>query len=479
MTFKVEDTGNALGGLVRTQGGDFHLYPSQTTYPPSSMTYMYAAHAPKDYVPFVISMYNVEKDEVLYPLTLMVNPNDIQYGHVKSMQNAYTRKGWASTYWGWQQRTITASGSSAGFYYNPNEVVNTAEGLRVRHGGITNYYRRNSLAFANLLALVSYYKRNGAYFLNDIGEQTYWKDGTSRVIHVMDMVMVSYDGTDHIGGFSTFVVNESATMPYRIEYNFEFVVGGIRGDFFDGHLRKADNDANPKVEVSIQGDDMELTKTTRMDEEQLNQYFKVETPSFPAVPDPTVGSPSYTIAGTTTDTSSSTFNVGLDFVYRAEGGYVNNPNDPGGPTNMGITQETYDSYRKSLGLPTQSVTLLTKNEATTIYQNVFWDGYNCSAFPPQIAVIYFDACVNEKPAGVQAVRDLQHALGVTVTGVLSPDLISRVQSSDIDDLASAYIEMRRVFYHKVVKAKPTSEEFLDGWLKRIDNLESYTQNMRA
>lgn len=274
------ETTESLKGLVKNQGGDFHTDPGDRTYPSYSTTFMTASRPPANYMPFVISMYNVATGKSEYPLNLMVNPTDIQYGSTQAVQNAYTRKSWVSTYWGRQLRTLTVSGSSAGFYYNPNEVINTVRGLQVRSGALTNYNRRNSLAFANLLALISYFKRNGAYFLTDTADQTLWNDGTSRVINVMDFVMVSYDGADHIGAFNSFTLDDHAETPYQVKYNFEFVVAGVRRDTFDGHLRRDGNDQQGRVEVSIQGDDMELAKTTRMDEDQLQKYYKI--PSLPS-----------------------------------------------------------------------------------------------------------------------------------------------------------------------------------------------------
>jgi len=276
------DTTESLKGLIKSQGGDYHVDPAGTTYPGYSTTFMSAMRPPANYIPFVISLYNVETGEARYPLTLMVNPSDIQYGHTHAVQNAYTRRSWVTTYWGQQLQTLTVSGSSAGFYYNPNEVANTVRGLRIRTGGLTNYNRRNSLEFANLLALVSFFKRNGAYFLTDTADQTLWNDGTSRVINVMDFVMVSYDGADHVGAFNTFTLDDTASTPYRINYNFEFVVAGLRGDSFDGHLRKDGNEKVGNVQVSIQGGDMELAKTVRMNEDQMQKYYNV--PPLPSTP---------------------------------------------------------------------------------------------------------------------------------------------------------------------------------------------------
>lgn len=470
-------TTESLKGLIKSQGGDFHTDPADTTYPSYSGTFISAMRPPPNYIPFVISLYNVETGEARYPLTLMVNPTDIQYGHTHAVQNAYTRRSWVTTYWGQQLQTLTVSGSSAGFYYNPNQVMNTVRGLRIRNGGLTNYNRRNSLEFANLLALVSFFKRNGSYFLTDNADQTLWNDGTSRVINVMDFVMISYDGADHVGSFNTFTLDDNANMPYRINYNFEFVVAGFRGDFLDGHLRKDENDKIGSVQVSIQGDDMELTKTARMDEQELNDYFKLPSISYSVENEDAVGSPSYSLANPNTDSSGSTYSVGLKFVLRAEGGFVDNPNDPGGATNYGITQAVYDNYRRALGLPTQSVRNIGTNEVNSIYQQQYWNNNLCASLPPKLSVIYFDACVNT--GGPQATRDLQRALNVSVDGKIGPITIDAAQNTDVSDTISAYFVTRRSFYINLAANKPKYSEFLRGWLNRLDNLEKYVNNMRV
>jgi len=462
--------------LIQSQGGDFHLDPAGRTYPTTSTTYMGAARPPANYIPFVISLYNVEKDEALYPLNLMVNPTDIQYGQVKSVQNAYTRKGWVTTYWGSQLRTMTVSGSSAGFYYNPNKVRETVEGLRVQNVGLTNYSRRNSIGFANLLTLISFFKRNGAWFLSATGDQTYWRDGTSRVIHVMDFVMVSYDGADHVGSFSTFTIDDNASNPYRISYNFEFVVAGLRGDFFDGHLHKADNADDPKVEVSIQGDNMGLVKTARMNVKELNKDFAITELIPPMLNNPQTGKPSYTLADAGLDKSSSTYQVGQAFVFNAEGGY--NPNDMGQAGNYGVRQEVYDNYRKSLGLPSKPVQQMTKDEASTIYKSQYWDATGCANLPPQLAVVYFDACVNTGPK--QATKDLQRALGLPVDGSMGPATIQAAQAANQTAAAQAYLDTRRQFYTGLAVSNPQKyASSYSSWSARMNRLTVYVGSMNA
>ncbi|TIX97406.1 MAG: N-acetylmuramidase, partial [Mesorhizobium sp.] len=56
-----------------------------------------------------------------------------------------------------------------------------------------------------------------------------------------------------------------------------------------------------------------------------------------------------------------------------EGGYVNHRQDPGGPTNKGVTQRVYDAYRKGKGLPMRSVKHITMDEVYEIYDRQYWD----------------------------------------------------------------------------------------------------------
>jgi lysozyme family protein len=56
-----------------------------------------------------------------------------------------------------------------------------------------------------------------------------------------------------------------------------------------------------------------------------------------------------------------------------EGGFVNNPNDPGGATNKGITQRVYDGYRRKKSLPLQSVALMSDVECWEIYEEQYWN----------------------------------------------------------------------------------------------------------
>ena len=276
MSTGITQTINAFNAMVGKQGGGFHLRDGGT-YPEASSTYTSAIRYPDGYKPLSISIYNfstgndapgkkaTDKEEVT--LTLMVNPETIQIGQVHISNSSYTRQGWVSTLWGRQQTTISAAGSSAGFYVDNRGAANTP-------GGLVNSNRRDSIGFINLQTLVAMYKNNAEYYLGKT-DQTLFLDGTSRVINVMDSIKLSYDGTEYIGSFNTFTIDETAEKPYRIEYNFEFVVSGIRGDILEGHLRRDGNDKINSVRVKIQGQNMRFMDTVLMSVEELNADFKI------------------------------------------------------------------------------------------------------------------------------------------------------------------------------------------------------------
>ncbi|MCQ2740432.1 MAG: hypothetical protein MJ237_09465 [bacterium] len=94
----------------------------------------------------------------------------------------------------------------------------------------------------------------------------------------------------------------------------------------------------------------------------------------------------------------------LKFVLAREGGYSNNKDDLGGETNKGITHTTYDSYRRSKGLPTQSVKYITEDEMQEIYYNNYYKASGADKIDnPRLSMYVFDTAVN---MGVSVAKDL-------------------------------------------------------------------------
>lgn len=91
---------------------------------------------------------------------------------------------------------------------------------------------------------------------------------------------------------------------------------------------------------------------------------------------------------------ASNFDVCIDIALQWEGGYTNDPADPGGPTCLGIIQTEYNNWRRSKGQPLQSVRWITQDEARSIYKNKYWDVMNCDALPAGLDLAVVDAAIN-------------------------------------------------------------------------------------
>lgn len=99
----------------------------------------------------------------------------------------------------------------------------------------------------------------------------------------------------------------------------------------------------------------------------------------------------------------------LPLLLELEGGYVNDPSDPGGATNYGISQRSY---------PALNIAQVTVDQAANIYYTDFWLKNQCSAIPFPLSCYHFDACVNQGPTA--AAHILQQTVGVAQDGVVGP-----------------------------------------------------------
>ena len=163
----------------------------------------------------------------------------------------------------------------------------------------------------------------------------------------------------------------------------------------------------------------------------------------------------------------------LQFVLQKEGGFVDHPADRGGATNRGITQGTYDDWRKRRGLLPQSVRLLTDDDVAEIYRLDYWDKVRADELPAPVNLVVFDDAVN---SGVnRAARRLQKACKVATDGAIGPRTIAAAKqiadASGALNLALDIIEQRVDFYHNIVETNPSQSVFLRGWLNRMNDLE--------
>lgn len=163
----------------------------------------------------------------------------------------------------------------------------------------------------------------------------------------------------------------------------------------------------------------------------------------------------------------SNFDRSLAYVLKEEGGYSNDPRDPGGATNFGIIQRVYDDYRKRLGLPARAVKLIDESEVKAIYQASYWSLAKCDLLPDGVDYVVFDGAVN---SGVgQSAKWLQRALGVKADGIIGPATIAAAEAyPDHDELVDKICDARMAF----LKALKTFATFGKGWSARVSRVRA-------
>lgn len=162
------------------------------------------------------------------------------------------------------------------------------------------------------------------------------------------------------------------------------------------------------------------------------------------------------------------FDSALRHVLAMEGGWSNDPADPGGPTNQGITLADYAAYRGvRLGIwnrtrLVEDLRHIEPDVVSTIYRERYWIAACCNRLPEAIAFLHFDAAVNQ---GVgTAARLLQQALGVGVDGEIGPITLGAAAGAPLPGMLRRYAALRRSLYRQL----RTFARFGRGWLRRVD-----------
>lgn len=161
----------------------------------------------------------------------------------------------------------------------------------------------------------------------------------------------------------------------------------------------------------------------------------------------------------------------LDYLLEEEGGWSNHKDDRGGATMYGVTQATYNAWRKKKGLRTQSVSKITKLEAKSLYESEYWNSASCHKLPWPISYIVFDAAVNSG-AG-RAVKWLQAGLNLAQDGLVGTRTIAaaeRVVSEGDGKAILEILDARVSFLARLVQSKPTQAAFLLGWWRRTQRV---------
>ncbi len=168
------------------------------------------------------------------------------------------------------------------------------------------------------------------------------------------------------------------------------------------------------------------------------------------------------------------FAPALKKVLVYEGGKVDDPHDPGGRTNKGVTQRVFNSYLASVGRKPRDVYTMTDAECEAIYRKKYWNEIMGDDLPPGVSFVVFDGAVN---SGVmQSGKWLQRALGDRyagkLDGIIGMGTLQAVKTHpDHDKLIAAICDRRMSF----LKSLKTWSRYGGGWSVRVKNVAATGQ----
>lgn len=171
------------------------------------------------------------------------------------------------------------------------------------------------------------------------------------------------------------------------------------------------------------------------------------------------------------------FNAFFPTLLKHEGGFVNDPADPGGATNKGVTLGTFQQCAQrllNLAPTLDNLKALTDAQAGTIYKALYWDKVRGDEITLQpLANIVFDFQVN---AGANASKLLQRVLNdlgatppLAVDGAIGPGTMRALSAADAKAVYARYKQGRKDYYTNLVNQRPSLNKFLKGWLNRVDS----------
>jgi lysozyme family protein len=159
--------------------------------------------------------------------------------------------------------------------------------------------------------------------------------------------------------------------------------------------------------------------------------------------------------------TAANFPASLAFTLTQEGGWSDDPGDPGGATLNGITLQTLRDYRGDQTASADDLRAMLPAERNAIYRACYWDMVRGDSLPAGADCMVFDFGVNAGPG--RSAKMLQTALGVTADGVIGPVTLAACSAADPSDLIEKLRQARLIYYEGL----PGWLEFGRGWAARV------------
>ena len=157
-------------------------------------------------------------------------------------------------------------------------------------------------------------------------------------------------------------------------------------------------------------------------------------------------------------------------VLTHEGGYVNHPKDPGGRTNLGVTQRAWEEY-VDRDVTEAEMRALTPEIVKPFYKTKYWDKIRGDELPSGVDYAAYDLAVN---SGVgRAAKYLQQIAGVPADGIIGPKSMEAILSCNPEETVDALCDMRLDFLQRL----PTWDTFGKGWERRVEEVKAKASAM--
>jgi len=166
----------------------------------------------------------------------------------------------------------------------------------------------------------------------------------------------------------------------------------------------------------------------------------------------------------------ASWDASFEMVLKHEGGYVNDPRDPGGRTNLGVTQRAWEAWLVRT-VTESDMRALTPDTVKPFYKTMYWDKIKGDQLPAGVDYAAYDLAVN---SGVRrAAKYLQEIAGVVADGAIGPKSLEAIKACNPKELVDALCDMRLAF----LKRLPTFETFGKGWSRRVAEVKTRADSM--
>lgn len=165
----------------------------------------------------------------------------------------------------------------------------------------------------------------------------------------------------------------------------------------------------------------------------------------------------------------ASFSKALNYTLKNEGGFVDIPEDKGGPTNCGITISTLSFYFNRRA-DKEDIKVLTPEIISSIYKKYYWDPLHLDLINSDaVATAMFDQGVNRSPGTIA--REIQLIVGVKPDGLIGHATITAINDHDEKDLVNNISQAAAYEYKRIVLNNPSQDKFLKGWLRRAEEIK--------